>query len=115
MSRAGVQELESWTAEWHAIRTIGQVLMFGRDNDQLLSKRFVEVLHKVITLRMEKSSAGLVHTQPLTHGDKNTGLKVSALVDVDGLCSSKPAEQPPSQRLNKHLSHLARQQTLIHI
>jgi hypothetical protein len=34
-------------------------------------------------LRMERSSAGLVHTQPLTHGGEHTGLKVSALVAVD--------------------------------
>lgn len=84
-------------------------LVFGRDDGQLLSKRFVEALHKAITLRMERSSAGLVHTQPLTHGGEHTGLKVSALVAVDGLRSSKPAEHPRCQGVDDGLCLLVRQ------
>lgn len=50
-----------------------------------------------------------MHTQPLTHGGEHTGLKVSALVAVDGLRSSKPAEHPRCQGVDDGLCLLVRQ------
>uniref|UniRef100_A0A4W5KMC5 Reverse transcriptase domain-containing protein n=1 Tax=Hucho hucho TaxID=62062 RepID=A0A4W5KMC5_9TELE len=56
--RAGGGFLDSGAAchEDHRQVLVPVMLVFGRDDGQLLSKRFVEALHKAITLRMERSS-----------------------------------------------------------